>query len=232
MLIEAARGGHTGVVGMLLRQPKFTETLRSQMLAQKQATISAIGECIVGTKRKNRPHSGGRAKKQQKSPSKIGSLASPVEAVSTSSVAPNKGDNQGGNFEGQKQFQFKTSDYSMYQKQQQLYMKQQQLMQHNFAPSASPSYIFNYQQDIPPPCSLSLVNPTNPYASSIAEKIKASVKWTGEGVCEHKGDPNESTMNPSYKFAPHSLIYPVYSSQVVPPQSCVSISSRGDEIGQ
>ena len=37
MLIEAARGGHSGVVNLLLRQPRFTEALRNQILASRQA---------------------------------------------------------------------------------------------------------------------------------------------------------------------------------------------------
>lgn len=239
MLIEAARGGHTGVVGMLLRQPKFTETLRSQMMEQKQASICTSGECVVGAKRKNRPYSGGRIKKQQKSPAKV---ASPIDIVSNGVPPPTKEVNQGGNVQGsaqyvlsqgQKNFQFKTStDYSTYHKQQhQLYMKQQQQLltqQNSSVPaSISPSHVFSCQQ----PPSLSLLNPTNPYAASIAEKIKASVKWTGDGQCECKGDLNEFTMNPSYQFAampPHSLVYPVYSPQAHPP---LSRSSDGEDGG-
>ena len=40
MIIEAARGGHTGVVSLLLRQPRFTETLRKQMKAQRSAVAN------------------------------------------------------------------------------------------------------------------------------------------------------------------------------------------------
>lgn len=42
MLIEAARGGHAGVVNLLLRQPRFTEALRNQILAHRQAMASSV----------------------------------------------------------------------------------------------------------------------------------------------------------------------------------------------
>ena len=58
MIIEAARGGHTGVVNLLLQQPRFTEALRNQMLAQRQATPTSVSDQQIknaaAVKRKSR----------------------------------------------------------------------------------------------------------------------------------------------------------------------------------
>ena len=59
MLIEAARGGHSGVVNLLLRQPRFTEALRNQILASRQAAAvnSEQQQLTQGRKRaRSHPH--------------------------------------------------------------------------------------------------------------------------------------------------------------------------------
>jgi ankyrin repeat domain-containing protein 17 len=71
MIIEAARGGHTAVVSLLLRQPRFTEALRNQMLAQRQtASLSANDQRMKNAavaKRKARiSHAQSEPIKQQK----------------------------------------------------------------------------------------------------------------------------------------------------------------------
>lgn len=53
MIIEAARGGHTGVVNLLLRQPRFTEALRKQMKAQRSAVANG-DQRLKGSGEQNR----------------------------------------------------------------------------------------------------------------------------------------------------------------------------------
>ena len=68
MLIEAARGGHSSVVCLLLQQPKFTAALRSQIAQQLSSRCTEQITSIAGKRRARGSHPGGRGKKQVKSP--------------------------------------------------------------------------------------------------------------------------------------------------------------------
>ena len=189
MLIEAARGGHSSVVGLLLQQPKFTAALKNQ-IAQRQSLASSTAEHVtsIAGKRRTRgsqPGSGGRGKKQQKTPV--------LKKEEGGSGVGNGGVTRGGGGGGGKQNMLNGQQPFPFQSQ---ISSGQPVLRHHVSsePGPSPSKIApnsNVDDSLCQP--LSSRHPQDRFH----EKVSNSVKWTSE---DKQFEPSEFTVNPSYKF--------------------------------
>ena len=236
MLIEASRGGHSAVVGLLLRQPKFTETLRNQILAQRQAMTSERLTTVAGKRRTRSSYSGsgGHGKKQQKSPVN-------KEERGIGMGAPGQGSiTYGSQIINGQQFQFQPQPQPQpqpqHQPQPQLQSQsqlsnqslQQQVIQNIPSSvlhtcSSSPQKInpsLSTSEDVfidQPPVQLEPVHTIQENDSTGSrEKIKGSVRWPQDDM--KLFEPSEFTVNPSYKFG-----HAPTGSHIVQPMAGLSI---------
>lgn len=87
MLIEAARGGHSNVVNLLLRQPRFTEALRNQILASRQAAaVSNEQQRLTQGRKRSRSHphpASGKSRKKSQKPASVSSASAMMDDATT-----------------------------------------------------------------------------------------------------------------------------------------------------
>ena len=209
MLIEAARGGHSAVVGLLLQQPKFTTALKNQIAQQRQALSSRSKEQVasIAGKRKTRsshPGAGGRGKKQLKSPiprkddGRMNMTGNVTTPDGRSRGEGGKGIPPGG-VGGDGQVLMNGQQQQSYQFPQP--HSQQPILGHQVStepdmtpPKKTPNYKPNssHQPTV-------VVSPHNQLTTDEdMERIASSVTWNS---AEDKSfEPSEFTVNPSYKF--------------------------------
>ena len=195
MIIEAARGGHTRVVSLLLRQPRFTETLRNQIMAQRQVTSTTTSsdrvKSTAGKRRLRSNHSQSEISKQQDQKTPHSEIRTSQE---DSITPPNWIPQYNPQLMAPQQFQFQPGNFS----------QPPGVLQSVSLPGSStnspskgfPAFTFSpnsYSNQQPP----FVMNQTSPPTSNHAdeEKIKGSVQFQGNNK-----ETSDATSNLTYKF--------------------------------
>ncbi len=202
MLIEAARGGHSSVVGLLLQQPKFTAALKNQ-IAQRQLASNRTTDhvtSIAGKRRTRSTTTGGRGKKHPKSP------------------APRKTDGVISNHDGNELPMISNVTIGgrpvlLNKQQQQFHIQQQQqimsqpVLCHSDTDISSPkkSPNSNYSSHNENTTIVTDQPPSQLLQNELNDKIVSSVTLH---ALDKPFDPSEYTVNPSYKFGQPSLVNP------------------------
>ena len=196
MIIEAARGGHTRVVSLLLRQPRFTETLRNQIMAQRQVTsTTTVSDRVKSTASKRRlrsNHSQSEIPKQQEQKSSHSEIRNSQEGSIT---PPNWVPQYNPQLMAPQQFQFQP---------QQFQSQPTDILQSVSLPGSStnspskgfPAFTFStssHSNQQPPFVMNQASPPTGNHADE--EKIKGSVQFQGNNK-----ETNDPTSNLTYKF--------------------------------
>ena len=215
MLIEAARGGHSSVVGLLLQQPKFTTALKNQ-IAQRQLASTRTADQVASIAGKRRTRSGntgicGRGKKHLKSPAprkddeivmEKDGMITPItdkEGTEIPATVTTGGDRHA--------LMNKQQQYQLLHQQQQ-HLSQPVLCRRNTDPDITPPKKTpgsNCGTTKHKESDTTDQSPGQLLCSALNEKIESSVTLR---AFDKSFDPSEYTVNPSYKFSQPSLANP------------------------